>query len=42
MSQTGFYDNMKKTIFSGAAEECRYCKKPAAYCDDMKQIRASD
>ncbi len=41
-SQTGFYDNMKKDINKGASEECRFCKKKEAYCDDMKQIRASD
>lgn len=41
-NQTGFYDEMKKNINKDAKEECRFCKKLAAYCEDMKQIRASD
>lgn len=40
--QTGFYDEMKKRINKDASEECRYCRKKAAYCEDQKQIRASD
>jgi transcription elongation factor S-II len=42
MAETGRYTEMKKNIFKGASEECRYCKQKTAYCDDMKQIRASD
>ena len=30
--QTGFYDDMKKRINKDASEECRYCRKRAAYC----------
>ena len=41
-NETGYYDNMKKNINKGASEECRFCRKPMAYCDDMKQIRAAD
>lgn len=39
---TGFYDDMKKRINKDASEECRYCHKKKAYCEDQKQIRASD
>lgn len=41
-SQTGFYDSMKKAINKDACEECRYCHQLRAFCEDMKQIRASD
>jgi hypothetical protein len=41
-SQTGFYDEMKKNINKDACEECRYCHKKKAFCEDQKQIRASD
>lgn len=40
--QTGFYDDMKKRINKDASEECKYCHQKAAYCEDQKQIRASD
>ncbi len=33
---------MKKNINKDAAEECRKCHKNMAYCEDMKQTRASD
>lgn len=38
----GYYDEMKKRINKDACEECRYCRKRTAYCEDQKQIRASD
>lgn len=41
-NSTGFYDQMKKNINKDACEECRYCHKRKAFCEDMKQIRASD
>jgi transcription elongation factor S-II len=41
-SRTGFYDEMKKNINKDACEECRFCHKKNAFCEDMKQIRASD
>ena len=41
-AQTGFYEAMKKQINKDACEECRYCHNKAAYCEDQKQIRASD
>lgn len=41
-SRTGFYDEMKKNINKDACEECRFCRKKNAFCEDMKQIRASD
>jgi len=41
-SRTGFYEEMKKKINKDASEECRFCYKKAAYCEDQKQIRASD
>lgn len=41
-SRTGFYDEMKKQINKDACQECRFCHKEAAYCEDQKQIRASD
>lgn len=42
MTQTGYYEKMRKNISKDAKEECRFCHKKAAYCEDMKQIRASD
>lgn len=41
-NSTGFYDEMKKKINKNASEECRFCRAKAAYCEDQKQIRASD
>ena len=41
-SQVGYYDEMKKNLNKDANEECPACHKNAAYCEDMKQIRASD
>lgn len=40
--RTGFYDEMKKNVNKDACEECRYCHQKKAFCEDMKQIRASD
>jgi hypothetical protein len=40
--QTGFYDDMKRRINKDACEECRFCRKKSAYCEDQKQIRAAD
>jgi Pyruvate/2-oxoacid:ferredoxin oxidoreductase delta subunit len=41
-NQTGFYDAMKKAINKDACEECRFCHAEKAFCEDMKQTRASD